>query len=107
MLSRLTVVSRAAKSYTARPSINTRGTALFCFGDLELNPGPTPFIQCHNCGHRVSIRVKKCSCGQNMRKRSKAFVKSFIYFNKNVHPQFEDYAHVCKELQICARVAAI
>jgi len=24
----------------------------------------------------VAIRVKKCSCGQNMRKRSKAFVKS-------------------------------
>jgi len=34
---------------------------------------PTPFIQCHNCSKLVSIRVKKCSCGQNMRKRSKAF----------------------------------
>jgi len=27
---------------------------LFCCGDLELNP---PFIQCHNCGQRVSVRV--------------------------------------------------
>jgi len=44
---------------------------LFCCGDLELNPGPTSFIQCHKCGPRVSIRVKKCSCGQNIRKRSK------------------------------------
>jgi len=49
---------------------------LFRCGDLELNPGPTSFIQCHNCGQHVSIRVKKCSCGQNMRKRTKAFVKS-------------------------------
>jgi len=48
-------------------------STLFCCGDLELNPGPTPFIWCHNCGQRI---VKKCSCGQSMRKRSKAFVKS-------------------------------
>jgi len=46
---------------------------LFCCGDLELNPGPsTPFSHCPNCFKKVSIRVKICSCGHNMRKRSKA-----------------------------------
>ena len=30
-----------------------------------------------------------------------------LLFNKNVQPQFEDYAHVCKELQMCARDAAV
>jgi len=30
----------------------------------------------------------------------------FFLFNKNVQPQFEDYAHVCKELQMCACVTA-
>ena len=32
----------------------------------------------------------------------------FIYlFNKNVQPQFEDYAHVCRELHMCAFVTAV
>jgi len=30
-----------------------------------------------------------------------------MFGNKNVQPQFEDYAHVCRELHMCACVTAI
>ena len=41
-------------------------------GDLELNPGPsTPFLNCPKCLKEISIKVKICSCGHNMCKRSK------------------------------------
>jgi len=61
---------------------------------VELNLGLTPFIQCHNCGQRVSIRVKKCSCGQNMRKRSKPFVKSCDFVQTvSTTPQYYSNHH--------------
>jgi len=42
-------------------------------------------------------------CGASMLSN----IYSFIYLTKNVQPQFEDYTHACKELQMCARDTAI
>ena len=42
---------------------------LLCCGDIEMNPGPIPYVLCPNCKSQVHIRKISCDCGYRLLKK--------------------------------------